>query len=56
MLNQPVGYRLMWTGLFLIVAFTYVLDALGSTASKGVFILVGAIVWLIGLVLYWIGK
>lgn len=47
--------KLLWTGLTFVVAVVPALKAFGLAASD-VLVLVGAILMIIGLVLYWMDK
>ncbi len=47
--------KLIWTGLFFIVAFSPAWTAFGGTASP-VIAVVGAILMLIGIILMWLDK
>lgn len=47
--------KLLWTGLTFILAFVPFLKALGLNGSE-VFILVGAVLMVIGCVLLWLNK
>ena len=44
--------KLLWTGLFFIVAVGPALQAFGSNPSTNVLAIVGAILMLIGIILY----
>lgn len=48
--------KLLWTGLFFIVAVGPALQAFGSNSSTNVLAIVGAILMLIGIILYWFDK
>lgn len=50
-----MGKKLLWTGLVFILALTPALAAIGLSVN-GVVILVGAILMVIGLILYWMNK
>jgi len=45
----------MWTGLVFILAIVPVLNAIGLNASE-VFVLVGAVLMVIGCILHWLNK
>jgi hypothetical protein len=50
-----MGLKLMWTGVIFIFAVVPALQAFGLQASS-VLVLVGAIIAIIGLVLFWLDK
>jgi hypothetical protein len=50
-----MGGKLLWTGLTFILALVPFLKALGLNVSD-VFVLVGAVLMVIGCVLMWLGK
>lgn len=51
-----LGSKLMWSGLFLLIAFVQLVTALGSNANTGVFALVGAVLFGVGLAFYWFDR
>lgn len=50
-----MGLKLLWTGLTFIIALLPFLNALGLN-GENVFVLVGAVIMIIGLVLMWMDK
>ncbi len=50
-----MGLKLMWTGVVFILAVVPALKAFGLNASE-VLVLVGAIIAIIGLFLFWLDK
>lgn len=50
-----MGTKLLWTGLTFVVAFVPFLKAIGLNGSE-VFVLVGAVLMVIGCVMLWFNK
>lgn len=50
-----MGLKLLWTGLVLIMAINAVIAAFGGNSSD-LLVTVGALLMVIGLVLYWLDK
>jgi len=52
---MKIGEKLLWTGIVFILALTPALDAFGLAVNE-VVVLVGAILMIIGLILYWLDR